>query len=348
MMGITHLVISGTATSLLLGTADARLILIGAAASLLPDIDTSTSSAGRIFFPVSRFLEQRLPHRSSTHSLLASGIVAILSYSLVALGHVPEDFIHALNIGYFFGYFADIFTASGCELFWPSTVRVVWPGNRKFRLRTNSPVESGVLVMLSLLLVFSISVNASGGMMTHFNRLIASTTGVEQLYNQQGSNHLIITRIKGVLSSDRTKVVGNFLVVQSHGQGFLVLSKDGKVYKAGTEPDCQIITEHITADVGEIAITNIESLTLDDENLGVSLTRFYRPRVLTFVTGELTIDDPEDIKLTPDPHQFPFIRLSGSSIRLEAAPLGFVVQKVGNQFAIGQLFIRSITINGVN
>ncbi|MUG91056.1 metal-dependent hydrolase [Scytonema sp. UIC 10036] len=345
MMGITHLVISATATSLLLQTADARLIVIGAAASLLPDIDTCTSYAGRIFSPVSRFLRQRLRHRGATHSLYGSSILAIFSYPIVVLTPVAVDFIHALNIGYFFGYFADIFTVSGCQLFWPSKVRVGWPENREFRLKTNSPAESALVIMLLIILMFSLTVNSSGGMMTYYNRLVGSISGVEQLYNQHGWAHLIITHIEGFRSSDRTKVVGNFLLVESHSQGFLVLSKDGKVYKAGTEPDSQIITERITADVGQIAITNIESLTLDDENLKESLARFYRPRTLMFVSGKLKIDDPEDIELIPDLHQFPFIQLNGSSVKLETAPLDFVAQKLGNQFATGQLLIRSIAIN---
>ncbi|WP_460207870.1 metal-dependent hydrolase [Scytonema sp. NUACC21] len=345
MMGITHLLISATATSLFLDTADARLIVIGAAASLLPDIDISTSYAGRILFPVSHFLRQTLPHRGATHSLLASGILAIVSYSVVALTHVPVDFIHALNIGYFFGYFADVFTVSGCQLFWPLKVRIGWPGNRKFRLKTSSPAESAVVLILLLILMFSISVNSSGGMMTHLNRLIGHTTGVEQFYNQHGSKHLIITHIQGFHPRELRKVVEDFLLVQPKGQGFLVMSRDLKLYKAGTEPDCQIVTERITANVGQNAITNVESLTLDDENLKESLTRFDLPRTLIFVTGELTIDDPENLEFIPDPHQFPFIQLNESSIKLESAPLRFVVRKLGNQFVTGQLFIRIVTIS---
>ncbi|GAB1545165.1 hypothetical protein NUACC21_78410 [Scytonema sp. NUACC21] len=123
------------------------------------------------------------------------------------------------------------------------------------------------------------------------------------------------------------------------------MSRDLKLYKAGTEPDCQIVTERITANVGQNAITNVESLTLDDENLKESLTRFDLPRTLIFVTGELTIDDPENLEFIPDPHQFPFIQLNESSIKLESAPLRFVVRKLGNQFVTGQLFIRIVTIS---
>ncbi|GAA6619223.1 metal-dependent hydrolase [Scytonema sp. NUACC26] len=349
MMGLTHLLISGTATSLILGTANPSILMVGATAGLLPDVDISTSPAGRVLFPVSQYLERRFPHRSCTHSLAASTVVATLTYGLTFF--LPNSafwliLAHAINIGYFFGWFADAFTRNGIEMFWPSSVRCVCPGNRNLRLASSSNAEYGVLVMLVLIAFISFNINSNGGLLNQFNRLIASPSGVEQIYNQSGATHLITVRIQGVLSSDRAKVLGEYLIVGSYGQGFLVLSSDGKLYKAGKEPDCQIIIEQITADVGQVAITNVESITLDDENLGSSLNRFYRPGVLTFVTGEIAIDDPEDIKLTPDPHQFPFIRLSGSSIKLESAPLGFVIQVAKNQFATGQLSIKSITKNG--
>jgi hypothetical protein len=42
MLGISHLLISGTASSLLLQTADPVLIAVGAIGGLLPDVDVST------------------------------------------------------------------------------------------------------------------------------------------------------------------------------------------------------------------------------------------------------------------------------------------------------------------
>ena len=42
--------------------------------SQLPDIDTTTSTIGKIFFPLSSFLEDRFPYRSITHSPLATAL----------------------------------------------------------------------------------------------------------------------------------------------------------------------------------------------------------------------------------------------------------------------------------
>jgi inner membrane protein len=138
MLGISHLLISGTATSLLLGTANPAVIAVGAIAGLLPDIDISTSPAGRVLPWISRFFESRMPHRSCTHSLVASGAIAIMGYTAALFNPNLLNLAHALSVGYFFGWFADIFTRGGVEMFWPSPVRCVCPGNRNLRLRTGS------------------------------------------------------------------------------------------------------------------------------------------------------------------------------------------------------------------
>lgn len=335
--------IGATAVSLGLQTADSTLLFVGAITSLLPDIDISVSPAGSVFPWISRWLERRFPHRSCTHSFVASFVVAIATYPVAVLGDLPLSLIHAINIGYFAGWFADAFTRSGVEMFYPSPVRWVIPGNRNLRLRTGSSAEYGLLVLLVTIAIVSFNINANGGILTQFNRLIANTTGVEQLYNQKGSNYLMVAHIKGVRASDRAPVVGDFWIIHAHGQGFIVQSKTGEMYKAGTEPDCQLITKHITADPGPSATTSIETLRLEEEHLASKLQQFNRVGAMVFVSGQLTIDDPEGLQLQIDPYQFQTLRTSiGNSINLETAPLTTAQQALGDQFATGLVTVRSI------
>ncbi|PAX51451.1 metal-dependent hydrolase [Brunnivagina elsteri] len=342
MLGISHLLISGTATSLLLGTASPTIIFTGAIAGLLPDIDISTSPAGQVFPWVSRYLEKRMPHRSCTHSLLASLGIAIASYSMALFNPSFINLVHAINIGYLFGWFADAFTRGGVQMFYPARVKCVCPGNRNLRLRTGSNAEYFVLIVLIATSLAVFNINNSGGMLTQFNRLIASSSGVENLYNESGATNLIKAQIKGVRGGDRSKVEGDFLVIQTHGAGFIVQSGKGEIYKAGTDAGSQIITERITADVGKAAITNIESVSLEEEQLAEVLTPFNRVGAMVFVSGQLSVDDAESIKLSQDPYQFPCIKVSGESVNLEAAPLARVMEKLGEQFATGNLQIRII------
>jgi inner membrane protein len=343
MLGISHLLISGTAASLLLGSADPVIIAVGAMGGLLPDVDVSTSPAGRLFPWISGYFQETMPHRSMTHSIVASAVIAIASYGTAIF--IPQfiPIASALTIGYTFGWFADCFTRGGVEMFWPSPVRCVCPGNRNLRLKTGSNAEYFILCILVAIALSAFSINSKGGILTQFNRLIASTSGVQGVYNSSGSTHKIIANIKGVRAGDRSKVDGQFQIIQPNGTGFIVLEpKTNKLYKAATEPDSQIVIEQITADVSTPAITTIESVFVEDQVVGEAIAKFNRTNTNVFISGDLSVEDFDTSVLPRDPYQFKFIDASPSNIKLEAAPLKTVMKFLGDEFASGSLQIRSI------
>jgi inner membrane protein len=343
MLGISHLLISGTAASLLLQTADPVLIAVGAIGGLLPDVDVSTSPAGRLFPWISGYFQETMPHRSMTHSIVASAVIAIASYGTAIFIPKLVPIASALTIGYTFGWFADCFTRGGVEMFWPSPVRCVCPGNRNLRLKTGSNAEYFILCILIAIALSAFSINSKGGILTQFNRLIASTSGVQGVYNSSGSTHKIVANIKGVRAGDRSKVDGQFQIIQPNGTGFIVLEpKTNKLYKAATEPDSQIVIEQITADVSTPAITTIESVFVEDQVIGEALSKFNRTNTNVFVSGDLVVEDFDTSILPRDPYQFKFIDASPSSIKLEAAPLKVVMKFLGDEFASGSLQVRSI------
>ncbi|HBB34495.1 MAG TPA: metal-dependent hydrolase [Cyanobacteria bacterium UBA8803] len=342
MIGLSHMIIGGTTASLFLQSSDATVLATGAIASLLPDIDISISPAGRICPWVSRWFERRFPHRSCTHSLVASGIVALITYPALLYLQIPLELIHALNIGYLFGWLADMFTKNGVEMFYPSPSRWVCPGNKNFRLKTGSQAEYVVLALLVVIAILVFQINSSGGLMTQFNRLIGSTSGVEQVYNQKGSQQLISVHVEGVKAIDRAPIVDDFWIIQQQGTGFIVQAKNGAIYKVGKDPDVQIITEKITANPQLPAKISIETIRLDLAQVGRALVPFDRKNVLVFVSGKITVDYPEELALGYDPYQFRSIRVEGDTVTLEAAPLGVVYQSLNEQLGTGYLEIRSI------
>jgi inner membrane protein len=344
MMGITHLLISGTAASLLLGSADPTIIVVGAMGGLLPDIDISISPAGRLFPAISAYFESTMPHRSCTHSILASLVVGVASFAIAIFIPKLLPIASALTIGYTFGWFADCFTISGIEIFWPYPLRCVCPSNKNLRLRTGSNTEYYILCVFVAIALAVFSINSRGGVLTQFNRLIASTSGVQGVYNKSGATHRIITNIKGVRAGDRSKVDGQFIIIQPNGTGFIVLEPStNKIYKAATDPDSQIVIEQITADVSTPAITTIESVFVEDQAIGEALSKFNRTNTNVFVSGDLSVEDFDTSVLPRDPYQFKFIDASPSSIKLEAAPLKVVMKLLGDEFASGSLQVRSIT-----
>ena len=214
MLGLTHLTIGAMATSLVLQTANPTLIAIGAIASLLPDVDTSRSPAGQVLPWLSHWLEARMPHRSCTHSVLASLVVAIATYPPAIWLKLPIDSIHAVNIGYFIGWYADSFTKTGVEMFWPDRSRWVIPRNRKYRLSTGSPAEWTLLSILILLALLIFHINLNGGMSDQFNRLLGTSNGVLEVYNKVGGSRLVTVHVEGIMEGDRTPVTGDYLLIR--------------------------------------------------------------------------------------------------------------------------------------
>ena len=146
MLTVTHAALAIASTSLFMGTADPWVLGTAAVASQFPDVDTTGSVLGRIFYPVSRWLEARFPHRSVTHSFLVTGLLAIVLLPLWFWG--KPEFYCALLIGYWMGWFGDVFSKPGVAAFFPNQARLVIPANPRLRLSTGSKSESIVLACI--------------------------------------------------------------------------------------------------------------------------------------------------------------------------------------------------------
>jgi inner membrane protein len=257
MMAITHATIATAGTSLILGTADPLPLGLAILGSQLPDLDTTESTIGKIFFPISSWIEDRFPHRSITHSLLATGFIAVVS---LLLGHFLLGDIKtaaALPLGHLLSCFSDTFTKQGVQLFYPVPAWAVSVSNPRRRLKTGGAGELWVLGSAIALLVFGIYLANGGGITQKVSQSLGLKDGIVQVYNQNASTHKVYASITGVWASDRTNADGKYLILGTEGSEFVVT--DGKgVYKTGE----QIITSKVTTSVGEAARTEIRNITL--------------------------------------------------------------------------------------
>jgi inner membrane protein len=349
MMTLTHLAISGLMTSLILGTAEPTIVSVGAIAGLLPDVDISKSPAGRVLFPISRLLEKRFPHRSCTHSIVASLVVGVVVYGLAYGSVISWQLAHAIEIGYTFGYLVDAITKSGIQLFFPSSLRCVVPGNRKLRLSTGSNWEYAVLVLVVAMLLLVLSVNTQGGIAFTFNEILATPRGVQDLMNQKGHTHQIIVRIDGVRTFDRARIQDDFVVVeQKDAHTFTIhpVSTPTELYQVSNRPDLmsQIVSERITGKVGRKVATSIESVTWVDEEilpkLEVAIDRY--PDAQMYLTGSIEIDDPDLITLQSNPQQLATVTKHGRKLEFNSCPVGKAIEVLRDQWGSGQVRIRVI------
>jgi inner membrane protein len=338
MMSITHSAIALSGTSLILGTANPLALGLAVIGSQLPDLDTTTSTIGKICFPISSWIEDRFPHRSVTHCLLATATIALLS---IPLGFFSGDIkaAIALPLGHLLSCFSDTFTKQGVQLFYPCPAWAISVSNPRRRLKTGGAGELWVLGVAIALLCFGIYLANGGGISQKVSQSLGLKDGVIELYNQNASTHQVYANITGVWASDRTNADGKYLIIGNEGNEFVVT--DGKgVYQTGE----QIITSKVTTTVGEVAKTEIKSISFDDESAIAQLEKLQQtyPGADIFLSGELTIDFPELVKIPIEPNQMVTAELVGSSLSLSYCGLGNAIALLREQYAVGTVEVKVV------
>jgi inner membrane protein len=307
--------------------------------SQLPDLDTTTSTIGKIFFPISSWIENRYPHRTITHSLLATAFIAVVA---IACGHFLLGNtwqLIALPIGHLLACFSDCFTKQGVQLFWPEPVWAISVSNPRRRLKTGGAGELWVLASAIALLIFGIYLATGGGITQKVSQTLGLKDGLVELYNQKAATNLMYAEIKGVWVRDRTNADGKYLILDNQGSEFIVTNGQG-IYKTNEH----IISNKLTTTIGRPASTEIKNITFNDEDPIPKLEelKLAYPNNQLFIFGELTIDFPEDIELPIYANQIERISLTGNTLKFNYANLKEVITILNEQYAIGNLIIKVI------
>ncbi len=187
MLAITHAAIAAAGTSLILGTASPLSLGLAIIGSQLPDLDTTTSTIGKIFFPISSWIEDRFPHRSITHSLLATAAIAVVSL-LGGYFLLEQTFaLIALPLGHLLACFSDTFTKQGVQLFYPEPVWAISVSNPRRRLKTGGAGELWVLGIAIALLCLGIYLANGGGITQKVSQNLGLRDGIVRVYNENAA-----------------------------------------------------------------------------------------------------------------------------------------------------------------
>ena len=139
MMLKTHLAFSVVIMFLFLSKISNKFlfIFIILAATIIPDVDTGFSTAGRHIFlkPLQFFVRHRGILHSFTFCILAS----------LAFAYFIPGISLAFFLGYGFHLFLDSFTSEGIMPFWP------WRKVSKWHFRTGGRVETSLFVIFLVL-----------------------------------------------------------------------------------------------------------------------------------------------------------------------------------------------------
>jgi len=285
---------------------------VGAAilGSLLPDLDSPKSSLGRLLPFISVPLERRWGHRTITHGL---AVLFGLAMVLMPLYWLYPTLYAALLIGYMSHLLADCMTLSGVPLFYPSPSVYVLPGNPRFRVKTGSLAERGVLLVLILLLALIAPLSNLGGVWRAMRYLIGTQQMAYTEYRAATKETKLL--FKGRWQTSRLPVEGEALILEGSTTRFLIGFKD-QVWVYGEQGD-------ILPDRSRVESTGRplvqDSLVVEEQPFSQILEQIPAG---TYVSGQLVCEQPFALAGLEDHPQtaHTWIAPRGTSITLAYAP----------------------------
>ncbi len=202
--------------------------LLAATASLLPDVDLPPAKIGRLFWWLSVPLERRFGHRTITHSAIGIAAVALLAAPLWFVS--PLYFWSAVG-GYGSHLWIDMLNIRGVDLFWPSPVRLVTPGNRNWRLAVGS---KGEMILLSALLALTVALYPLShlGFRDALQALLKSFDMAVEQYARVSGTHWYALELTATDNLTLERVTCRCPVVGTWKNGFIVLH-DGQPRAVG-------------------------------------------------------------------------------------------------------------------
>lgn len=320
-------------------TLDSWAVGLAALGSQIPDVDNTKSWIGRCLFPVAVVLERYFVHRTVTHSLLATLAIGGVFWGIGQHYGWSLNYWLAAPIGHLFAILADCFTPEGVRLLYPAPQWFVCGSNPNARIRTGSAKEITVLFLATALSVLFIWVQDSGGFRLALNQALGVRDGVSDLIQAQGSNNHIYVDVVGSFTSDRSPVNKRFWVVDKIGEEFVIADSSG-IYQTGQ----QIEYSRLVPQPGESAKVQAIALNFAEESISQKLEEFAtaHPGSLIFISGTVTVEDPEEVRLNPDPKQLPIVIITGNQLTFNYAPVSLAATVSSLQFGSGSLNARVV------
>ncbi|MEG4329377.1 metal-dependent hydrolase [Microcoleus sp. herbarium5] len=341
-MAVTHAAISAAAVGLSLSTIDPAVLAVAIAASQIPDIDTSTSSIGQILWPVSRWIEKRYPHRSVTHSLIFTVALSLISFGLWWQYQIDMKVAIALPLGHIVACFSDTFTKAGVQLFWPSPLWCVFGLNPKRRLTTGATGEYWVLVGAVAAIAMNVGLINGGGLNQFTAESLGLRSGILENYQQNANNKEVFAIVDGTFLADSSSASGKYFILSQSGNEFILLNRSG-IYQTGL--GAQISAIRINTELGQPSLRQILPLSFAEEEILPKLVAVAaaHPKALILITGQVTIDSPEEVSIFPKPGQLETVKLAGNQLVFNHCPLSQIMDKLSLQFGSGNLELKIVS-----
>ncbi len=296
-------------------------VVVAAAASAAPDVDTLGSTVGRVFAPLARRIERRFGHRTITHCYAAQAAVALLALPFLWTG-LPHLYA-AVVVGYVSHPFLDTWTVQGVRVFWPwSDRRGVFPYyNRQetaYRTTTGSRVDAFFGIAFVCLTVPFAVLEHDG--YQRFVRKVQADAGaaVRDFLDWSAEGYLVEIEVEASDPQHLQRLEGRFEAVGTTGANTLLVrdTTDGRVFSLGPAYSANFQPDRVIAHRGDRVQVSRRQITLDGRVLAdleslVPDGPDGRP-VRHLIDGQVTVTEAAGI--TPD--EFRFDTVTGSEKRL--------------------------------
>jgi inner membrane protein len=169
-----------------------ELLALTAFFAILPDIDHIKSPIGKLFYPISKFLDRKYGHRTITHSLICYGLLALA----LAIFENIFSISYPITMIFLFSYIShlifDMMTKQGVPLYYPFRRNAcVIPGNPDLRLKSSDLKTETSIFVVFLILALTCQPLFAHGFWNTFNRTFSDLKHLSQ-ESRQSENMLLV------------------------------------------------------------------------------------------------------------------------------------------------------------
>jgi len=209
-----------------------------AAFSLLPDIDTTKSMIGKIFYPIAWIINRKAGHRTITHSLLFFAIVWLIMFSLVKFQIIQDPNFTKIALFSLLGHYVfDMLTVTGVPLLFPWFKNpCVIPGNKDFRFNTNDLKSEIIVTGICGLLCFTMQPLFANGFWTSYHRTFATIKHVDR--ENQNTEFYVVCEYSYILNAQQYE--GEAIVIESNQNQLTMFDMEKIIVLNSDDPQLKV------------------------------------------------------------------------------------------------------------
>jgi len=211
--------------------------------SLIPDIDYTKSTIGKIFRPISKYLNRRFGHRTITHSLLAMFGSFLLFAIIEATFFDRTTTAKIYLLGFFSHLILDMMTVQGVPLFYPFLRNpCVLPGNPNARFKTGNLHSETMIFCFFLLSLVFLQPLFENGFWTQYNRFFGTPKHLASEFHKSSD----ALKVKYTVKKGTEIIKGNGICIEANDARIVLLEENGfHILNKQKYTILELIPEHI-------------------------------------------------------------------------------------------------------